>query len=183
VRRWLIWHSTTLMLLAVLLLFATGMMLLRPLDTSPLPPIEGTVQLPPGLPDSIPITRIANHLTQIIERPLFTQLRRNVQISAAKPQISLTPPAAAPQSSPPPPPLSVDNLVLKGIYFDPTAARALIASPSHPAGVWMGTGALIEGWEIRLISSQIVGLVQGENTAELKLYPAPPVRFGKTTLP
>jgi hypothetical protein len=182
VRRRLAWHSTTLMLLAVLFLLATGRVLLRPIDTGPLPPIAPTVHLPPEPPEPIPITRIANHVTQITERPLFAQSRRNIQILAAKPPISVQPPAA-PQISPPPPPLSVDNLVLKGIYFHPTAARALIASPSNPAGLWMQTGTRIEGWEIRRISSQIVDLVQGENTAELRLYPAPTIRVGKTTLP
>jgi hypothetical protein len=181
-RRRLVRHATALMLLAVLLVLAAAMALLRPIEMGPLAPVNGIVQLPPGPPEPMPIASLTNHLRQITDRPLFAKSRRNVQILTVKPPISVQPPAAVPQISPsPPPPISVDNLVLKGIYFHPVAPRVLIASPSNPTGVWMRTGARIEGWEIRRIAFQFVSLVQGETAAELKLYPATPIRF-ETTL-
>ena len=181
-RRRLVRHGAALMLLAVLFVLAATTALLHPIETGPLAPVTGIVQLPPGPAAPIPIAGLTNHLTQITGRPLFAKSRRNVQILTVKPPISVQAPAAVPKiSPPPPPPISVDNLVLKGIYFHPLASRVLIASPSNPTGVWMRTGARIEGWEIRHIAFQFVSLVQGENAAELKLYPATPIRF-ETTL-
>jgi hypothetical protein len=149
-------------------------LLMKPIDVSPLAPVGATVPLslleqPPMLEQS---AAKSGTLSAILARPVFSKTRRPFQ----PPPLKLPAPASPPAESFQPQAPAADALLLRGIALRSGQAKALIVSPSHPAGIWIETGSDIEGWRLHDVASNSASLARGASAIELRLYPDAPDR-------
>jgi hypothetical protein len=123
-------------------------------------------------------------------RPLFTPDRKPFVPALPPPPIPTPPPIAVVEDSTtlPPPPVPVvkipevtttvapppriedSGISLVGIMVNGNETRTLLKSPQDPAGRWIKSGEIIDGWEVVSIEKALVVLRSGPTLAKLRLY-------------
>ncbi|HEY7748545.1 MAG TPA: hypothetical protein VH933_07700 [Aestuariivirgaceae bacterium] len=167
-KRRLMFQTSILIGLTVVLLVSALALLLRPVDVAGIhakyPSFSANVNKPQDMH-----RRSSGQAEAILARPLFSKTRRPYHPAevTAQESVEVATVPAEPQASVPTEALSLKGIVLRlGII-----SRAFIVSPSAPAGAWFEEGGEIEGWRIGHIGQRTISLQQGNKVVELSLYP------------
>lgn len=131
------------------------------------------IGLEPGLPPAAAGTApagatpaaISGLLRPVDDRPLsdFAEtLRRPLFIASRSP---FGPGRAEPSQLP-------LDIRVTGIAIDAVKKQVLLQTPRHPQGQWVEEGHSIDGWLLRSVRDDAVILASGQQTRELRLYPA-----------
>jgi hypothetical protein len=105
---------------------------------------------------------------QTLARPLFSPTRKPPEARPPEPVVAQPPQSLAPP--PQMPSLSADGFVLKGVFIDEERELALLQTPAAPQGVWLATGAEVEGWTVSRIDKQGVAIEANGEVQTLTLY-------------
>ena len=133
------------------------------LEPVPPPAVAGSARADaPAAPVSSPRPvddRPLSDFEEIVRRPLFSASR-----SPFVPTES-TPTLAGPSRRPP-------DIRLTGVAIDASKKQALLRTPQQPQGRWVEEGDSIDGWLLRSVRDDAVIVASGQQTHELRLYPA-----------
>jgi hypothetical protein len=97
---------------------------------------------------------------EIVRRPVFAASRR--------PFVPSAPTAVQPPARALPPP----DVRVIGISINAGKKQALLRSAQQPRGRWIGEGESIDGWVLRNVRADAVVIASGQQSHELRLYPA-----------
>lgn len=106
---------------------------------------------------------------ETLARPLFSRTRKPPEARPPEPAVA-QPPQPIAAAPPEIQALSMDGFVLKGIFIDEERQLALLQTPAAPQGVWLATGAAVEGWTVSRIEKQAVALEANGQARKLTLY-------------
>ena len=95
---------------------------------------------------------------EIVRRPLFTASRSPFVVPIETTQ------ALAGLRSP--------DIRLAGVAIDASKKQALLRTPQQPQGRWVEQGDSIDGWLLQSVRDEAVIVASGQQTHELRLYPA-----------
>lgn len=129
-------------------------------------PVEWTPDLKsPGLEGELPAN---GPFPQTLARPLFSSTRKPTEPRPPEPVVAPAPQPVGPvaQIQLPPP----TGFVLKGIFINEERQLALLQTPTAPQGVWLATGAEIEGWKVSRIEKQGIAIEANGQVQKLTLY-------------
>lgn len=135
------------------------------MELEPQPPLAGPgrarVDSPAApLSSSRPVDhRPLSDFEEIVRRPLFTANRSPF----VPPESTQT--VARPGLRPP-------DIRLVGVAIDASKKQALLRTPQQPQGRWVEEGDSIDGWLLRGVRDDAVIVASGQQTYELRLYPA-----------
>ncbi|MGE3872945.1 MAG: hypothetical protein AB7F74_08320 [Parvibaculaceae bacterium] len=107
---------------------------------------------------------------ETLARPLFSPTRKPPEPRPPEP-VAVAPPQ--PMEPTPPPQtqaIPTDGFVLKGVFINDKRQLALLQTPSSPQGVWLATGARVEGWTVTLIEKQAIAIEANGQVQKLTLY-------------
>jgi hypothetical protein len=116
-----------------------------------------------------PVASVVSDLSSTFARPLLSQSRKPfvLQVAATPEQIDEPPPTLEPE---PPPLTSIEGFRLMGSFNNGALVKALIATPSQPAGQWVGPLDTLEGLVVKKIGDNTVLLEQRGQHVTLQQY-------------
>ena len=97
---------------------------------------------------------------EVIRRPVFAASRR--PFVQSEPTVVQQPARALP------PP----DIRLIGISINADKKQALLRTAQQPRGRWIGEGENVDGWVLRSVRADAVVIASGQQSHELRLYPA-----------